>query len=63
MNNWTKPYIPGRETPQSLLRFVPHDEEEKGQPEMKSTYPRPRSRRRKPRPSSRRAAMALLGRS
>jgi hypothetical protein len=63
LNNWSKPYIPGRETPQSLLRFVPHDEEEQGQPELKRTYGTPRSRRRKPRPSSRRAAFALLGRT
>jgi hypothetical protein len=25
--NWSKLYLPGRETPTSLLRFVPHDEE------------------------------------
>ena len=46
INNWTKPYIPGRETAQSLLRFVPHDEDESS-PEYKRTYGTPRSRRRK----------------
>ena len=28
-DNWSKLYIPGRETPRSLMRFIPHDENEK----------------------------------
>ena len=27
--NWSKLYMPGKETPLSLLRFSPHDEEAK----------------------------------
>jgi hypothetical protein len=63
LNNWSKPYIPGRESPSSLMRFIPHDEEVK-ESEFKHVYQgrrRPRSRRKKP-PSSRRAAFALVNR-
>ena len=59
--NWAKLYIPGRETPQSLMRFIPHDENAKAT-EIKSVYPKARSRK-KPKidPTSHEAAFAMLG--
>lgn len=58
-DNWSKLYIPGRETPRSLMRFIPHDENAKAT-ELKSVYPKARTRRKIRQPSSRDAAFALL---
>jgi hypothetical protein len=58
-NNWAKPYMPGRETPMSLLRFSPHDEGEKAT-ELKAAYPKARTRKKRRVPSSQEAAFALV---
>ena len=42
--NWNKLYRPGKETPLSLLRFSPHDEEA-GATELKKVSPRARQRK------------------
>ena len=60
-NNWAHPYIPGRETPRSLMRFIPHDEEA-GATELKNVYPRAKTRKKLRRPNARQAAWAMLGR-
>jgi len=59
--NWNKLYMPGKETPMSLLRFVPHDEEA-GATEIKSAYPRAKTRKRPRRLSAAQAAAAMLER-
>jgi len=59
--NWNKLYMPGKETPMSLLRFSPHDEEAKAT-ELKSAYPRPRARKKRRIPNASEAAARLLGR-
>jgi hypothetical protein len=59
--NWNKLYMPGKETPMSLLRFVPHDEEA-GATELKRVYPGVKQRKKRRRLSASEAAAALLGR-
>ena len=59
--NWNKLYMPGKETPMSLLRFSPHDEEAKAT-EVKSVYPRAKARKKPRRLSAAQAASAMLGR-
>lgn len=58
-NNWNKLYIPGSETPRSLQRFVPHDEEA-GATELKNTYPGTRARKKQRRFTGNELAAALL---
>ena len=59
--NWSKLYMPGRETPMSLLRFSPHDEETEAT-EIKSDYPRAKQRKKPRRLSAGEAAAAMLRR-
>jgi hypothetical protein len=59
--NWSKLYMPGKETPMSLLRFSPFDENAKAT-EVKNVYPKARARKKRRQPSAAEAAAAMLRR-
>jgi hypothetical protein len=59
MGNWNKLYMPGKETPMSLLRFSPFDEDAKAT-EVKSVYPKAKARKKRRQVSAAEAAQAML---